>query len=69
MDTLYRVKKDNKTFFIQPDMIKYYADNGYSIYKTIEIEITDIQEEIDNYQPSTQSTTVQLSKGVNNEDN
>lgn len=43
---LYRVEKDGKTFYIQPDMLEYYADNGYDIYKPLEEKVTDVAEEI-----------------------
>ena len=46
MTTTYRVEKDHKTFYVQPEMLEYYETNGYAIYKTVEQEVTDVQSEI-----------------------
>ena len=42
----YRVEKDGITFYVQPEMLDYYASNGYKIYKTIEKQVADIAVEI-----------------------
>lgn len=42
----YRVEKDGITFYVQPEMLDYYASRGYKIYKTIEKQVADIAVEI-----------------------
>lgn len=44
--TIYRVEKDGITFYIQPEMLDYYASNGYEIFKTEERRVTDVAVEI-----------------------
>lgn len=39
--TLYRVLQGNVGFYIQPEMVKQYHELGYTIFKTVEIELTD----------------------------
>jgi hypothetical protein len=45
MDTTYRAEKDGLSFYIQPFMLESYAEQGYDIYKTVEVEVTDIAAE------------------------
>ena len=42
----YRVEKDGIAFYVQPEMLDYYASNGYKIYKTIEERVADVAAEI-----------------------
>ena len=58
MDTVYRVEKDGITFTIQPEMCGYYASEGYAVYKTVEIPITEEQAIAvsDAYEPSVEGT-------------
>ncbi len=44
--TLYKAKKGNAGFFIQPDMIEDYANLGYTIVKMEETEVTDVEKEM-----------------------
>ena len=43
---LYRVEKDGVTFHIQPEMLGYYASEGYDIYRMVEEEVVDVDAEI-----------------------
>lgn len=43
---LYKAKKGNSGFYIQPEMIEGYAALGYEIIKLEEVVITDVQSEI-----------------------
>ena len=45
MPAIYRVEKDGITFHVQPEMLGYYADNGYAIYKQVEQAVTDVERE------------------------
>lgn len=65
MPTLYRVEKDGISFHIQPEMVEYYADNGYSIYKTVEEKVTDVKKELENYTPETSTAYVGVLGGDN----
>lgn len=42
----YRVEKDNVTFYVQPEMLGYYEQAGYDIYKTVEERVEDVAAEI-----------------------
>jgi len=42
----YKVEKDGLAFYVQPFMLDYYAANGYTIYKTVEEEITNVAAEM-----------------------
>ena len=42
MEPTYRAEKDGLSFSIQPFMLGTYAEQGYSIYKTVEVEVTDV---------------------------
>lgn len=42
----YKVEKDGLAFYVQPFMLDYYAANGYTIYKTVEKEITNVAAEM-----------------------
>ena len=42
----YRVEKDGMTHYAQPQQLRYYADNGYTIYKTVEMLVTDVDGEM-----------------------
>lgn len=35
----YRVEKDGLSFFIQEEMVPYYSENGYKVFKSFEREI------------------------------
>lgn len=48
MFNTYRVEKDGVTFFIQREALDYYANNGYTIYKSVEVEVDDISKELNN---------------------
>lgn len=65
MPTLYRVEKDGISFHIQPEMVEYYADNGYSIYKTVEEKVTNVKKELKNYTPETSTAYVGVRGGDN----
>lgn len=45
---IYRVEKDGRSFHIHPEALDYYANNGYTIYKSVEVEIDDVSKELDN---------------------
>lgn len=62
MQSLYRVEKDGRTFHVQPETIGYYAENGYTIYKTVEEVVDDVKKEIDNNVPNTDITSVDFVK-------
>ena len=49
---LYRVEKDGLTCYVQPDKIQYYADQGYRIYRYVEEQVTDVDEELAAYDNS-----------------
>ncbi len=49
----YRVQKDNISFFVSPDLVPYYKDKGYRIFKPLEQEITDDDIELENAQTVT----------------
>lgn len=36
----YRVEKDGESFYVQEEMVQYYLDNGYKVFKSSEEEIT-----------------------------
>lgn len=42
----YRVQKGNETFYVQPEQLDYYEYKGYTIYKTVEQEVTDVASEM-----------------------
>lgn len=65
MPTLYRVEKDGISFHIQPEMVEYYADNGYSIYKTVEEKVTNVKKELENYTPEMSTAYVGVRGGDN----
>lgn len=44
--TIYRVEKNGISFHVQPETLDYYAENGYSIFKTIEQPVSDVAVEI-----------------------
>lgn len=44
--TLYKARKENAGFYIQPDMIEDYAKLGYEIIKLEEVIVTDVKSEI-----------------------
>lgn len=57
----YKVEKDGLSFYVQPWMLDYYAANGYTIYKTVEEEVTNVADEIasiDVQQPVVEEATV-----------
>lgn len=41
METTYRAEKDGVSFYIQPFMLESYAEQGYDIYKTVEVKVDD----------------------------
>lgn len=43
--TLYKAKKGNIGFYIQPDMIEDYAMLGYEIIKLEEVVVEDVKSE------------------------
>lgn len=43
---IYKAKKGNSGFYIQPDMIEDYASLGYEIVKLEEVPINDIEAEV-----------------------
>lgn len=45
--TLYKAKKGNIEFYIQPDMLEIYAAAGYEIVKLVEVTVEDIQAEME----------------------
>lgn len=49
--TTYRVEKDGVAFYVQPYMLDYYAANGYTVYKTVEEEVTNVAAEIAQIEP------------------
>ena len=53
--TLYKARKDNINFFIQPGSIKSYAQEGYEIIKLEEMIIQDINKETENINTQTGS--------------
>ena len=65
MPNLYRVEKDGISFHIQPEMVAYYADNGYSIYKIVEEKVTNVKKELENYTPETSTAYVGVRGGDN----
>ncbi len=42
----YRVVKDGRSFHVPADQIEYYANNGYTIYRQVEEEVTDTESEV-----------------------
>lgn len=42
----YKVEKDGLAFYVQPFMLDYYAANGYTIYKTVDEEVTNVAAEM-----------------------
>lgn len=44
----YRVEKDGRTRHISPELVPYYKSLGYRIFKPLELEITDDDDEIEN---------------------
>lgn len=46
MAALYRVEKNGVTFHVRPEMIGYYATQGYAIYKMIEEPVTNVADEL-----------------------
>lgn len=45
MEPTYRAVKDGFGFFIQPFMLESYAEQGYEIYKTVEVLVEDVAAE------------------------
>ena len=43
--SLYKAKKGNEEYYIQPDMIEAYSLAGYTIIKLEEVVIKDIKKE------------------------
>lgn len=43
----YRVEKDGVSFYIQKEMVPYYSENGYRVFKSFEREIDQDGEPID----------------------
>lgn len=43
---IYKAKKGNVEFYIQPDMIKEYNELGYEIIKVTEERVQDIEKEM-----------------------
>lgn len=41
----YVARKDNTMFYVTPDMLEYYAEQGYAITKLVEEEIEDLAAE------------------------
>lgn len=66
MQNLYRVVKDGRSFYVQPEMIGYYAENGYTIYKTVEEVVDNVEKEMDNYTPNTTSISIDIPKDGQN---
>lgn len=44
----YRVEKDGESFYVQDYQVQWYAQNGYKIYKPVEVLVTDIDSELKN---------------------
>ena len=44
----YRVEKDGRSFYVQEEMLQYYQDNGYRIFKSYEREIDANGEPVNN---------------------
>lgn len=65
MSTLYKVEKDGISFHVQPEMVEYYADNGYSIYKIVEEKVENVKKELENYTPETSTAYVGVLGGDN----
>lgn len=42
---LYRAKKGNESFYIQPSMIDIYSMAGYEIFKMEEVPVKDVAKE------------------------
>lgn len=42
MEPTYRAVKDGFSFYIQPFMLEGYAEQGYDIYKTVEVKVEDV---------------------------
>lgn len=49
--TTYKVEKDGIAFYVQPEMLDWYASDGYTIYKTVEEEVLDVAAEIARIEP------------------
>lgn len=45
---LYKVRKGNEEFSIQPNMIEVYSMMGYTIIKLEEVVVNDVSKEIEN---------------------
>lgn len=43
---LYRVEKDGRSFHIRPEQLEFYVNNGYTIYKNVEVPVTNTRQEI-----------------------
>ena len=58
MDENFRVEKDGITFYVQPEMVAYYADQGYQVYKFVEIPVSEAQAQIisENANPEMEAT-------------
>lgn len=56
MDEVYRVEKDGITFYVQPEMVAYYAEQGYKVYRTVEVPVSTSQAQVisDNASPETE---------------
>lgn len=46
MDT-YRVQKERYSYYVQPSAVKRYADDGWQIFKKVEVEVEDIDAEVE----------------------
>lgn len=46
MPTVYRVERNGISFYVQPEMLGYYAQSGYQIYKQVEEIVTDVEGEV-----------------------
>lgn len=58
MAELYRVEKDGMTHYVQPHQLQYYADNGYRIYREVEVRVTDVAGEIARIEDGSQTAQV-----------
>lgn len=44
---LYKARKGNGMFYIQPEMVEGYAALGYEIIRVEDVAVTDIQKEVE----------------------
>lgn len=55
---VYRVEKDGVTFYIRPEMLGYYASEGYAIYKTVEEPVVNVEAEIESVDMSGETAAI-----------